>query len=501
MTTDQNDQDSNNSSEKPTVSRRDVLKVAGGAGAAMLAAPLAGINPAMARSPGRGNDVPFGREHNFGFPQPSSGNELWSVDYAGNLFPGLRNGPALYAMFFPATGMYIEPDGSIKVADARNSVIRNISSLGDVSNFSGSVQQYPFLDGGPTTATYNSPNDIDKLSTGNYVVADRENNAIRMVSPDGSVKTIAGQGNCKNKYNGDKADARQATLNRSLTLVVAKLNTAWHTPDTVYFADRDNGLIRKLVPNGDGTFALKTVAGTPPTPGADPCGPLVYHLGAVNGPAAQAQFRGPCGVVLSDNERYLYVAERDNNVVRAIDLQMKLVSTYAGVVMPGQKKGGFQDGPAMSAKFNGPSQIDIDGKRNLYLADRFNHVIRKILPSGDDPMMASKVETYAGVPMDSGRRSGPADKAKFYEPWGLALERSTGLVFVGDTGNSRVAVIGPAGQILQAFMERINTARIAEYQALMAEYIDYYRGGSQRDVKGRTAFTSEGPASRANCCE
>jgi len=469
-----------------SLSRRDLIKAAGGVGVAAIAAPLT-VGSALA---GPGNGQERGDGGDMGFPSPSSANAIWSVDYAGNLWPGMRNGPALFAMFHPATGIHIENDGSMKVADARNSVIRNISSLGDVTMFSGSSQQYPFKDGTATEANYNSPNDIDKLSTGNYVVGDRENNAIRLVMPDGSVKTIAGQGNCKNKYNGDKTDARQALLNRPLTLSVANLSTAWHTPDTVYFADRDNFLIRKLVPNGDGTWALVTVAGVPPTPGADACGPLTYYPGATNGPVAQAKFRGPCGLVLSDNERYLYVAERDNNVVRVIDLMMGIVGTYAGVVIVGQGKGAYQDGPAATAKFNGPSQIDIDGNRNLFLADRFNHIIRKIVPSAD-PMKGSLVQTYAGTPMENGRRSGPADKAKFYEPWGLSIDRNSGLVFVGDTGNSRVAVIGPYQQIFSAFVKRINTARVAEYQTLMAEYANYYRGSSERNRK-RTPYTGEG---------
>ncbi|MHB8473395.1 MAG: NHL repeat-containing protein [Gammaproteobacteria bacterium] len=482
-----------------SLSRREILKTAGGVGVAALATTIVGSGMALAGPRGGGGgdgNVPFGMEKNFGFPQPASQDEIWSVDYAGNLWPGMRNGPALFAMFHPATGIHIEDDGSMKVADARNSVIRNISDLGDVTMFSGSSQQYPFKDGAATVATYNSPNDIDKLSTGNYVVGDRENNAIRLVMPDGSVKTIAGQGNCKNKYNGDKADARQAQLNRPLTVAVAHQSTAWHIADTVYFADRDNFLIRKLVPNGDGTWALVTVAGTPPTPGADPCGPLTYYPGATNGPVTQAKFRGPCGIVLSDNERYLYVAERDNNVVRAIDLMLGIVGTYAGVVMVGQEKGGYQDGPAATAKFNGPSQIDSDGQRNLYMADRFNHLIRKITPTAD-PMKAATVETYAGVPMQSGRRSGPALKAKFYQPWGLSVDRNSGLIFVGDTGNSRVAVIGPFSQIWQAFVERINVARVAEYQALMAEYMNYYSGGPQRNAK-RNPYTSEGAPGQNN---
>lgn len=475
-----------------SLSRRDLIKAAGGVGVAAIAAPLT-VGSALA---GPGNGHERGDGGGFGFPSPARANAIWSVDYAGNLWPGMRNGPALFAMFHPPTGMHIEDDGSIKVADARNSVIRNISSLGDVTMLSGSSQQYPMKDGAATVATYNSPNDIDRLSNGDYVVADRENNAIRQVTPDGTVRTIAGQGNCKNRYNGDQTDARNARLNRPLTLNVTHQHTAWHVTDTVYFADRDNFLIRKLVPNGDGTWALVTVAGVPPTVGADPCGPLTYYPGATNGPVAQAKFRGPCGLVLSDDERYLYVAERDNNVVRVIDLMMGIVATYAGVVIVGQGKGAYQDGPAATAKFNGPSQIDVDGSRNLFLADRFNHIIRKITPSAD-PMKGTLVQTFAGTPMDSGRRSGPADKAKFYEPWGLAIDRNSGLVFVGDTGNSRVAVIGPYQQIWGAFMKRINTARIAEYQALMAEYANFYRGSSERNRK-RPAYTGEGRPSEGD---
>jgi DNA-binding beta-propeller fold protein YncE len=465
--------------------RRDLLKAAGGAA---MAAPLLGAGAALAL-PGNGQGLGQGRGQgqNPGrtFPRPANANQIWVLDYAGTLWPGLRNGPALFAMFYPATGIYVEDDGSLKVADARNSVIRNISSLGDVTTFSGSMQQYPFKDGAATEANYNSPNDIDRLSTGDYVVGDRENNAIRLVMPDGSVRTIAGQGNCKNRYNGDHADARDARLNRPLTLHVTHQTTAWHVPDTVYFADRDNFLVRKLVPNGDGTWALETVAGVPPTVGADPCGPLTYYPGANNGPVDQATFRGPCGIVLSDDERYLYLAERDNNVVRVIDLMEGIVGTYAGVVIVGQGKGAYLDGPAATAKFNGPSQVDVDGARNLFLADRFNHIIRKITPSAD-PMKASLVQTYAGTPMQGGRMNGPANMAKFYEPWGLAVDRDRGLVFVGDTGNSRVAVIGPFRDIWSAFIQRLNAARIAEFQALNEAYANNYRASPEhsRPIEG-----------------
>lgn len=478
--------DAADASPSSGVSRRKFLKTAGAAAAlgSLGALGVAGAAPSFIAPPGWTGGGPFS------LPRPRNGSGLWSVDYAGNLWPGLRNGPALFAMFFPATGIYVEADGALKNADARNSVIRNVSNLGDVTVFSGSVQQYPFKDGAATEATYNSPNDIDKLSDGSYVVADRENNAIRRVAADGTVVTIAGKGNCKNRYNGDQAIATNGQLNRSLTLVVTHLNTAWHVQDTIYFADRDNFLIRKLVPNGDGTYALVTVAGVPPSAGADPCGPLTYHPGAQNGPAATATFRGPCGVALSADERFLYVAERDNNVVRVIDLQANVVGTYAGVVMVGQKKGAFQDGPALTARFNGPSQIDRDNAGNLYLADRFNHRIRQITPSSN-PMIGGTVSTFAGDGTP-GRRSGPALFARFYEPWGVAYDRARNLVFVGDTGNSRIAVIGDFAHIWSAYAERVNAARIAEYYALEQQYMNYYRGNMDIGSTFSRPLESEG---------
>ena len=464
------------------LTRRKFLQTAGAAAAlgavgAVSAAPPF-VPPGLANRP-------------FRLPTPPNGTGLWSLDYAGNFWPGLRNGPALFALFYPATGMYIEDNGTIKLADARNAVIRNISNLGDVTVFSGSVQMYPFKDGPAVEATYNSPNDIDQLSDGTYLVGDRENNAIRRVMQDGSVVTIAGQGNCKNRFNGDQPIGTDARLNRPLTVATARLTTGWHSADTTYFADRDNFLIRKVVPNGDLTsWAVVTVAGVPPAGDLAGCTPLTYSPGANNGPVNMATFRGPCGLVLSEDERYLYVAERDNNVIRAIDLQLGIVSTYAGIVMVGQNQGGFADGPALSARFNGPSQIDRDNAGNLYMADRFNNRIRLITPSGD-PMVGSMVSTYAGSG-EAGRRSGPALEAQYFEPWGLAVDRSNGLVFVGDTGNSRVAVIGDFDQIWPEYVERVNAARVFEFMELNDAYSDYYGGNEDTDTAFPLPIFNEG---------
>jgi hypothetical protein len=86
--------------------------------------------------------------------------------------------------------------------------------------------------------------------------------------------------------------------------------------------------------------------------------------------------------------------------------------------------------------------------------------------------------------------------AKFYEPWGLAVDRKNNLIFIGDTANSRVAVIGPYKAIWAAFVERLNKARAYEYQQLMAVYQDFYKGEQMRDPQMPKSYASEGTGDR-----
>ena len=137
---------------------------------------------------------------------------------------------------------------------------------------------------------------------------------------------------------------------------------------TVYVADRPNHGIRKVASNGDVT----TLAGL--------CG--AGNSGMVYGVGTAARFNQPYGIAL-DASGNVYVADYGNNRIRKID-STGLVSTFAGTV------GGFADGAALTtARFNRPTDLDVDQDGTVYVVDSQNIRIRKITPSGD-------VTTFAG---------------------------------------------------------------------------------------------------------
>ncbi len=116
-------------------------------------------------------------------------------------------------------------------------------------------------------------------------------------------------------------------------------------------------------------------------------------------------------------------------------LAAQYVVTVGGVL----ETPGFNDGPALSARFFNPHGIDVDSVGNVYVADRFNHTIRKITTDGQVITLAGK----AGV---KGDIDGPGNVARFNEPWGLCVDQY-GNVFVADTRNNKIRKITPSGNV------------------------------------------------------
>ena len=111
------------------------------------------------------------------------------------------------------------------------------------------------------------------------------------------------------------------------------------------------------------------------------------------------------------------------------------ISTYAG--QPGTK--GSMDGPAFRAEFHLPNNVAVDHLGNVYVADTANDMIRKITPEG-------VVATLAGSPKGRGSANGKGSKARFWAPFGIAVDAS-GNVFVADTANNTIRKITPDGEV------------------------------------------------------
>ncbi|UGQ48349.1 NHL repeat-containing protein [Massilia endophytica] len=153
--------------------------------------------------------------------------------------------------------------------------------------------------------------------------------------------------------------------------------------------------------------------------------------GVADGPAAQARWSDPYGIV-ADAKGTIYVADGgDANRIRKITTQGEVLTLAGG-------KEGFADGQGAAASFNTPSGLAIDRQGNLYVADTANHAIRKVTPEG-------AVATLAGNGQP-GYADGQGAEARFNGPVGIAVD-GKGNVFVADTYNDCIRMIDAQGMV------------------------------------------------------
>jgi len=142
---------------------------------------------------------------------------------------------------------------------------------------------------------------------------------------------------------------------------------------------------------------------------------------------------GPFGVAV-DGAGNVYVADTFNHTIRKITAT-GVVTTLAGSA----HVAGGEDGTGDGAHFQYPRGVATDSAGNIYVADSQNHTIRKITPAGT-------VTTLAGSPGLSGTADGTGSAARFKFPFSLALDGS-GSIYVADTGSHTIRKITPAGVV------------------------------------------------------
>jgi len=154
-------------------------------------------------------------------------------------------------------------------------------------------------------------------------------------------------------------------------------------------------------------------------------------IGYADGQGISAQFRNSQGMAV-DRAGNLYVADGGNDRIRKID-RTGNVSTLAGNGITGSA-----NGQKTLAQFNFPQGIAVDSAGNVFVADSFNHLIRKIDKAGN-------VSTLAGAGT-FGYADGQGRAAKFNYPEGIAVDNA-GDIIVADTLNHRIRKIDRTGNV------------------------------------------------------
>ena len=223
--------------------------------------------------------------------------------------------------------------------------------------------------------------------------------------------TVAGIG--ERGYSGDGGPATGAWLYHPREVAVD--NTG-----ALYIAERRNHRIRRV----DKAGRITTVAGN---------GERGY--GGDGAPAAGAWLYGPTGVAV-DSSGALYIVDSENHRIRRVDKAGR-ITTVAG---NGERGYGGDGGPAAGATLYYPYGLAVGNTGNLYIADTWNHRIRRVDVSGT-------ITTVAGIGegSDSGG-SGPAADAVLHYPQGVAVDGS-GNVYIADTVSHRIRRVDTSGTL------------------------------------------------------
>jgi sugar lactone lactonase YvrE len=371
---------------------------------------------------------------------------------AGTGFMGSTDGIGTSAQFSYPSGIAVDNVGNVYVADTGNFTIRKITPNGMVSTLAGMAGMKGSIDGLGPAARFQSVGDVAIDGSGALIVADMANNAIRRISPDGVVTTIAGV--LPKRGSGDGA-ALTSQFN-------SPSGIARDTAGNTYLTDTGNYTIRKLSSGGDvSTFAGK--AGT---------------YGAQDGLGTAATFTSPKSISL-DPQGSIYVA--DLSLIRKVSSagEVKFFADAGAVRRPGGARGAptfsisrdiqsmafdnrsqlyavdSVDANVTKVSSTGtfaaidcgancvPQSIASDTVSNLFVASK--GTIRRISADGVAAIVAGSVPNST-FPL-GGWKDGTGADALFSDNMRSLAVDNSGNIFVCDTGNHVIRKITPSGAV------------------------------------------------------
>jgi uncharacterized protein (TIGR03437 family) len=420
-------------------------------------------------------------------------------------------GAATNARINGPENVFVDKDNNIFIADSNNHRIRKVAANGaTISTVAGTGTVGFSGDGGQATAANLSlPTDVAVDSAGNIYICATGNNRIRKVTADGVINTIAGNGNTAfngdgilataaglsspqsialdsagNFYIADRGNSRirRVTVNNDAINTLAGGNSGF-SPDgsstvsallsaptgialdaagNVFFSDRDNFRVRRIVNALSPDSVLPTVAISAPAPAGSftaTTNPIALSGTATdNGAVTLVRWsndRGGSGTAIGTaswsissvtllpgiNNITITAWDASGNAGSAVLMvnyqTPQVVVTIAGT---GAAANSSDGGPGNTAAVWTPRGVVVDAMGNVIFADNLNRRVRKVSPAG-------VITAFAGTgEVGSGGDGGQAKDATFNSPTGMAID-AAGNVFISDSNTHRVRKVAPDGVI------------------------------------------------------
>lgn len=315
------------------------------------------------------------------------------------------------------------PSGRTIVLDWNNHRVREVLDNGTFETIMGT----DFLGDGPddlsdlnppgargTEINLNHPTHVLELPDGKLLVTAWHNHKLRVWDPaTKNAIVLVGRGA---GFAGDGGTLAELRLNQPLQTQIGP-------DDALYVLDQRNQRVRRI-DLAAGTSSTVVGSGT-------------AGFGGDGGPPLEAQMRQPAGgnpppggSIAFDHDGRLYITDVLNNRIRQVDFAANMITTFAGT---GEAGYGGDNGPATAAKLNNPRDLEVspDGQY-LYVADELNNRVRRI------NIASGVITTFAGtgVAAFSGD-GGQAAQAELNRPTGLAFDLN-GDLFIADSYNHRI---------------------------------------------------------------
>ena len=386
-------------------------------------------------------------------------------------------GQATNACLDTPTGVAVDDANNVLyIADSENRRVRAVDlSTGVISTAAGNGGCCFPGDGGlATNAEFHLPTDVAVDTSSNLYIADRFGRRVHMVDAlTGIINTVAGTGECCD-FRGDGGPAIDAWLEQPWGIEI-------DANDDLYIADRWNHRVRMVDTStgiidtvagsgnggfcGDGGLATDACLNQPTDVAFDSGGNMYIAAGNLirrvdsgtgiittvagigpgsagdGGLATDADFRGARGIAVNASDD-LFIADRFNHRIRRVDSPTQIITLFAGSFPPGFDGDG---GQAADALLNSPFGIFADGSGNLFIADNENDRVRRVDAATGD------ITTVAGNGNEGFCGDGDlAINACVFEPHDVVVD-SSGNLYIAEQGNQRVRKVDAVTGIITTF--------------------------------------------------